>query len=177
MRVISLVFMLLSFLTVLNSQNQIWREESFEDFANGTFDDGGANMYVSAQGRIQTVNRWDVNGDGYLDILFANSHPLVEMLDMSIYWGNGRDFSIKNHSYVPADGPMWATPGDLDLDGITDLVVANYSNGTWTEMPSFVYFGGQMGPEFKPEEGEWGFYPFNKRIMLPGSNAQKAVIK
>ncbi|UCE04490.1 MAG: VCBS repeat-containing protein, partial [bacterium] len=127
--------------TMLLAQ-EIWRESTLEDFIDGTFDDAGANMYVSYNGRIQTINRWDVNGDGNIDIFCVNSHPLVEMLDMSIYWGNGKDFSIKNHSYVPANGPMWVASEDLNNDGEMDLVVANYSNGTWTDMESFVYYGG-----------------------------------
>lgn len=152
----------------------IWREDSFEDFADGIFDDAGANMYVSHNGNIQTINRWDVNNDGNVDILCVNSHPLVEMLDMSIYWGNGKDFSIQNHSYIPANGPMWATADDLNGDGEMDLIVANYSNGTWTEMESFVYYGG-LNKNEKLEEGQWGFYPFKERLLLPSSNAQKAI--
>ena len=155
-----------------NSQH-FWTESSFEDFSDGYFDDAGANMYVSHKGRVQMINRWDVNNDGYIDILCVNSHPLVEMLDMSIYWGNSQDFSIKNHSYIPANGPMWVTPGDLNDDGKLDLVVANYSNGTWTEMESFVYYGGDSS---KYNENNWFFYPFNKRVELPGSNTQKAAI-
>lgn len=155
---------------------EVWREDSFEDFSDGTFDDAGANMYVSRRGKIQMINRWDVNNDGNIDILCVNSHPLVEMLDISIYWGNGKDFSIRNHSYIPANGPMWVTPGDLNEDNEIDLVVANYSNGTWTEMESFVYFGGLKDPEYQKNEGEWAFFPFKERISLPSSNAQKAAI-
>ena len=154
----------------------VWRETTFADFVDGTFDDAGANMYVSHKGRIQTVNRWDVNNDGHIDILCANSHPLVEMLDMSIYWGNGADFSIRNHHYVPADGPMWVAADDLDGDGQMDLVVANYSNGTWTEMESFVYYGGLKNRDYQKSPAEWAFYPFKKRITLPGANAQKPAI-
>ncbi len=154
----------------------VWVENSFEDFVDGTFDDAGANWYVSKKGRIQMINRWDVNNDSHVDILAANSHPLIEMLDMSIYWGNGKDFSIRDHSYVPANGPMWVAPGDLNDDGEMDLVVANYSNGTWTDMPSFVYYGGLKDKSYKPGDEEWAFYPFNKRIELPSSNAQKPAI-
>ena len=134
-----LVSLACSFLNPAGAQeSESWIESGFEAFADGTFSDGGANTYVSASGRLQVVNRWDVNGDGFIDLLCPNSHPLLEMLDMSIYWGNGRDFSIRRHSYVPADGPMWVAPGDLDLDGSIDLVVANYSNGTWTSMDSAI---------------------------------------
>ncbi len=155
---------------------QAWNESTFADFADGTFDDAGANMYVSANGRVQMINQWDVNGDSHVDILCANSHPLVEMLDISIYWGNGKDYSIKNHNYVPANGPMWVTPAELNGDTHMDLVVANYSNGTWTEMPSFVYFGGLEDVNYQSTPEKWGFYPFGERIELPGSNTQKAAV-
>ena len=88
------IFIIL-FISVCSLTSQhIWTENSFKDFKDGTFSDEGANMYVSHNGRIQAINRWDVNNDGNVDILCVNSHPLVEMLDISIYWGNGKDFSI-----------------------------------------------------------------------------------
>ena len=169
------MFVVICLATGLNAQKKGWRESTFEDFVDGTFDDGGANMYVSHKGRVQMINRWDVNGDGHVDILCANSHPLIEMLDMSIYWGNGEDYSIRNHTYIPADGPMWIAADDLDNDGNMDLVVANYSNGTWTDMESFVYYGG-LGKNEAVPENTWGFFPFKKRIKLPGSNAQKPAV-
>jgi hypothetical protein len=163
------------FITGFISAQKVWKQNSYNDFVNGKFSDAGANMYVSHNGRIQAINRWDVNNDGNVEILSVNSHPLVEMLDMSIYWGNGKDFSIKNHSYIPANGPMWVTPDDLNNDGHVDLVVTNYSNGTWTGMESFVYYGGLKKDHIK-KEGEWAHYPFHKRILLESSNAQKAAV-
>ncbi len=150
-----------------------WREEGFAAFADGTFSDAGANAYVSAAGRVQTVNRWDFNGDGYIDLLCPNSHPLLEMLDMSIYWGNGKDFSIQRHTYVPADGPMWVSPGDFNRDGRTDLAVANYSNGTWTSMDSAVYWGGDGTGQ--AQAGGWAAGPFQGKTMLPSRNAQGVI--
>lgn len=169
-----MIVILLLFSTSIPAQ-KVWKQNSYNDFIKGKFSDAGANMYVSHNGRIQSINRADVNNDGNVDILSVNSHPLIEMLDMSIYWGNGKDFSIKNHSYIPANGPMWVTPADLNNDGNVDLVVANYSNGTWTGMESFVYYGGLSKDHIK-KEGEWAFYPFKKRILLESSDAQKAAV-
>lgn len=44
-----------------------------DDFSKGQFDNGGGNLYVNAHGVIETIHRWDVNNDGYTDIMFANS--------------------------------------------------------------------------------------------------------
>lgn len=152
----------------------VWREAGFADFADGTFSDAGANTYVSAAGRVQTINRWDFNRDGYIDLLCPNSHPLLEMLDMSIYWGNGKDYSIRRHSHVPADGPMWVSPGDFNRDGRVDLAVANYSNGTWTSMDSAVYWGGG-DTSGAASAGEWSAFPFRGKTMLPSRNAQSVI--
>ena len=173
---ISLSALLVLFTIPSVEAKHMWRESTFEDFADGYFGDGGANTYVSAKGRIQTVNRWDVNGDGYIDILMVNSHPLIEMLDMSIYWSNGKNFSIRRHSFVPADGPMWVAPGDLNGDGHTDLVVANYSNGTWTSMDSAVYWGGLINPNNRIGREEWEAYPFVGKTNLPAQNTQGVAI-
>ena len=173
---LSLLF--LGFVTGSSSTAEVWREATFNDFADGTFDDAGANVYVSAGGAIKTINRWDVNEDGYIDILCVNSHPLVEMLDMSIYWGNSQDFSIERHSYVPADGPMRVAAGDLNNDGNTDLVVANFSNGTWTQMDSSIYWGtGQQ--EWAQQKGNghpWQSFPFRGKTNLPAQNTQGVVV-
>src|SRR6267143_943417 len=72
----------------------VWTESSYEDFVDGAFSDAGANMYVSHRGRVQTINRWDLNRDGYIDLAFANSHQHAEKVDATVYWGNGKDFDI-----------------------------------------------------------------------------------
>jgi len=167
---------LLTLCIISGAAADTWKETTFQDFADGTFGDSGANMYVSAKGRIEAVNRWDVNGDGYIDILCVNTHSLVEMLDMSIYWGDGKDFSIRNHSYVPADGPMWVAPGDLNKDGAVDLVLGNYSNGTYTAMDSAVYWGGLKDPSYKAKPGEWAVYPFKGKTLLPAQNTQGVAV-
>jgi hypothetical protein len=172
----SLILLSVVFATSAVAEKSVWREDNFEEFADGTFGDGGANTYVSAKGRVQTVNRWDINGDGYIDIAVSNSHGLSEALDLSIYWGNGQDFDIRRQSYIPSNGSQWSVPADLDADGHMDLVAANYSNGTWTDMDSFVFYGGLKDRDFVPAEGEWGFFPFERRIELPTQSAQNAAV-
>jgi hypothetical protein len=154
--------------------DNVWTQSSHAEFAKGRFGDAGANTYVSARGRIQVVNRWDLNTDGEIDLVFANSHPQAEKLDSVIYWGNGKDFSDKNRSFVPNEGSQNCAAADLNGDGKTDLVVANYANGTWSKMPSFVYYGagGTASGLGKP----WDVKPFAQKTVLPTEAAQAAAI-
>jgi hypothetical protein len=175
LKAIKIAFIFVSVSAFSVNAQSVWKQDSYNDFIKGTFDDAGANMYVSHNGHVEAINRWDVNNDGNVDILCVNSHPLVEMLDMSIYWGNGKDFSILNHTYVPANGPMWATPADLNSDGNTDLIVPNYSNGTWTKMDSYIYYGG-LSKDLKNQKSNWAFYPFKERISLKSSAAENAAV-
>ena len=39
------------------AHSQTWIEDSFEDFADGTFDASGQNIFVSRDGKVRTINR------------------------------------------------------------------------------------------------------------------------
>ncbi|MFQ5676196.1 MAG: FG-GAP repeat domain-containing protein, partial [bacterium] len=160
----------------LLSQNTIWRESSFNDFRDGTFGDGGVNTYVSANGRIQTIYRWDANNDGNLDLVFANSHSYSVQLDMSLYYGNGRDFDIRRHKPIPAWGPYWITPADLNGDGAIDLVVCNQEDGTNHDMDLFVYYGDAGNDGKLPGEPVPAIAPFRTRLTLTNDGARRAAV-
>lgn len=155
---------------------QVWRESTFEDFKDGTLEDGGANTYFSAAGRIQTINRWDADNDGLIDLVICNTHQLSEMLDMTVYWGNGKDFDARRQTAVPASGPFFVTSGDVDGDKRDDLVVVNYNNGTTTDLPAYVYYGGLELNAPANKHGEWAIYPFRARTILPVKAAYRAAV-
>jgi hypothetical protein len=134
-----------------DEQREVWTHSGFTNFIQGRFGDGGANTYVSAQGRIQLVNRWDLNNDGHIDLVFANSHPHVERLDAVIYWGNGRDFDGSRMTPVANEGAQRAVAADLNNDGRMDVVLPSYTNGTWSKMDSAVYYGASQEPREAPE--------------------------
>ena len=45
-------------------------KETYEDFSKGSFGNGGQNIYVSAAGILQRIYNYDINNDGYPDLLF-----------------------------------------------------------------------------------------------------------
>ena len=57
----------------------------YEDLAQGTPGNSGANLYVSKNGRVQVVNQWDLNRDGHVDILISNDHDIFGTADAFIY--------------------------------------------------------------------------------------------
>ena len=95
----------------------------FDAFSRGTFGSGGQNLYVSRTGVIQTINQWDINRDGYNDVLLSNDHDMDETVDAFIYWNQGKGFK----SLLPDQwqrGPLAHVIFDLQDDknsGITRL--------------------------------------------------------
>lgn len=153
-----------------------WSQTTFEDFRKGHFEDAGANSYVSRRGRAQLINKWDLNDDGALDVVFANSHSHAEKLDATIYWGNSEDFDDRRSSALPSDGAQRTVAGDLDGDGRTDLVIPNYANGTWDGMDSYVY-AGDWGALRKAGLGPGAeVAPFIRKTSLPTRAAQAAAV-
>jgi len=60
-------------------------QSGFEVLRQGTFGNAGQNLYVSARGRIQFVHRWDLNNDGYYDLVFNNTHNRMDVPDVTAF--------------------------------------------------------------------------------------------
>ena len=57
---------------------EAWVMRGIDSFAQGHFENAGNNLYVNAKGEIEIINHFDVNRDGYVDIILANSHDRIE---------------------------------------------------------------------------------------------------
>ena len=74
------------------SNGNAWIHRGLRDFSRGRFENGGANLYVNANGIIETIHRTDVDNDGRVDIILANSHGYIERGPTWIYKaGDGED--------------------------------------------------------------------------------------
>src|SRR2546430_664650 len=100
-----------------------WTTASFEDFRKGQFFDAGSNLYVSAHGRMQMINRWDLNNDGFLDVVIPSGHAHTEKEDTYIYLNNGQDIDGHSLIHLAANGSTGGVIRDLNKDGYNDLVV------------------------------------------------------
>jgi hypothetical protein len=144
---------------------------SSEDFRKGTFGDSGVNTYVSATGGVQMIHRWDLNSDGYLDLVVGQSHNASDNKDALLYWGTpdgpqsimppmpelqplGRllhqiRLREKGVTRLVADGGGRSLSVDLNGDGWQDIVFCNFVHNHDVRQEAYVYLGSSNG--FKAE--------------------------
>lgn len=92
----------------------------------------------------------DLNGDRHLDIAIAHysGHAVDRSKNgMSVLFGDGKgNFALAQGSPFPVGQyPSTVTAGDLNSDGIADIVVPNYEDGTLT-----IYLCGRNGIALAP---------------------------
>jgi len=142
-----------------------WTQTSYEDFKRGRLTDGGNNLYISRKGSVETVNRWDLNGDGYLDLIFNNSHDEWQTVPVYLYLNRKNSgLNASERIELPSDGPYKAAAQDLNNDGYPELVIANTFNGTTMKLNAYIYWGSAQG------------YSVGRRTELPTLGARQVKI-
>src|SRR5688572_28728873 len=121
----------------------VWRERGFDDFADGVFGNAGQNLYVSRAGVLQRIFRFDLNHDGFFDLVICNSHGKDEAPPAYVY----------RHALTNPDDRLDLPPGgrvrgpvaDLNADGCDDIVLGVADNGVRKDLNSYIYFGSRGG--------------------------------
>jgi hypothetical protein len=133
----------------LGLSQSVWKESGFEDFRDGWFFDAGSNLYVSKEGNLQMITRWDLNGDGFLDIVLAGSHGHTEKENTYIYLNNGTDIDERSLIQIPGGGSRDGILEDFNQDGYADIAVANYADSHFRNVNAWIYYGSPNG--FSPQ--------------------------
>ena len=132
-----------------------WTTEGFEAFRRGTFGNAGQNLYVSKAGVLQRIYQYDLDKNGYFDLVFANCQDHHESAPSYIYSLDGRRIAT-----LPGQGTLSGIVADLNGDGIEDIVLAGFSNLLWNFVATDVYYG-------QPD----GTYNENRHIRLQTPHA------
>ena len=124
------------------TQKHVWKTHGIDGFSRGTMGNAGQNMYVSRSGVLQRIHQFDLDQDGYVDLVICNSQPHGEQPPSFVY----RDpLGAAKRTEVPSDGGWSGTVADLNGDGYDDLIIGMTSNGARSDLNGFVYYGSQDG--------------------------------
>ena len=116
-----------------------WITEGFEAFRRGTFGNGGQNLYVSQKGILQRIFQYDLNQDGYVDLVFANCQNHGESAPSYVYTQDGQ------RSELPGQGSVCSMTLDIDGDGWQDIVVTGLYDMAAPFASTDIYFGSAEG--------------------------------
>ncbi len=98
-----------------------WTHDTFEDFQQGTLGNAGHNLYVSQDGRVQTIRRFDINQNGHLDLIFNSTHDWYHEIPATLV--SFADNERKAHSTpVAVPGSSGVIARDLNNNGHIDLL-------------------------------------------------------
>lgn len=72
----------------------------------------------------------DLNGDGFLEIVFSNYYNGAYNTNSFVYWGSASGYSSANRTDLPTVGSYTSSIVDVDRDGRKDIVFWSHYNGT-----------------------------------------------
>jgi hypothetical protein len=104
----------------------------------------GNNVYISRDGKIRTIHKFDFNKDSFIDLLFCQTHNGFNTIPATIAEISS-DRKI-TQSDLAVEGSLQSVSGDLNHDGFNDLVFCpNYKGVQNTRRFVTIIYGGTDG--------------------------------
>ena len=133
-------------------------------FSAGTLGNSGQNLYVNRRGELEIIRRYDIDGNGYLDLLFNSSHDGYTAVPATL--ATAAPGPTVRVTELGVDGSRRVIPHDLNRDGFTDLVfMPNLSNIKEDRVSVIIAWGAADG---------WSTARLTRQ--LPGNNMKSLAV-
>lgn len=116
-----------------------WITEGFEAFRKGTFGNAGQNLYVSKKGVLQRIYQYDLDRNGYVDLVFANCQNHYEAAPSYVYSPDG------SRQVLPGQGSVSGMVFDTTGNGYNDIFVTGHYDAAAPFATTDIYFGSDKG--------------------------------
>lgn len=126
-----------------------WITEGYEGFRRGDFGNGGQNIYVSKKGILQRIFQYDLDRNGYVDLVFANCQNHGESAPTYVYTLNGE------RQVLPGQGCLSGMTLDIDGDGYQEVVATGHYDMAAPYASTDIYYGSSEG------------YSESRRVRIP----------
>lgn len=136
-----------------------WLDIVFSSYSDGTTRELDSYVYWGSESGFDVANRttlptigargnlvYDLDGDGWLDIVFAGDATGTESSNHSyIYAGSDKGFDPEAVTRLSNTGGYSVAAEDLNQDGYVDLVFGNHRSDDEGSVSSAVFWGSEEG--------------------------------
>ena len=116
-----------------------WITQGFDAFRRGTFGNGGQNLYVSQKGVLQRIYQYDLDRNGYIDLVYANCQNHSESAPTYVYTLDGQKQELS------AQGCLSGITVDLDGDGYEEIIMPGFYDVAAPYASTDIYWGTKEG--------------------------------
>jgi hypothetical protein len=104
-----------------------------------------SDLSLLATEGVIAIEAADLDGDGYIDLVFGSHYGTSYSSTSMIYWGSAAGYDDADRTELQTYGVYDLAIADLDQDGYDELIFAQYRSDGSFAVGSYVYWGSAAG--------------------------------